>query len=115
MVCFGDTTPSGRIASYPTRFADRDILPLERVSLRPTLSGDPLERTDALYFEHDLNCAIRDGDWRLVRKGKNGKDPRLSPWELYDMSKDRAELHNLAEQHPEKVAELSVKWDTWAE
>jgi len=32
-----------------------------------------------------------------------------------DMSKDRSELHDLSEKHPEKAAELSAKWEAWAE
>jgi arylsulfatase len=99
---------------YPARFADHDVLPLEGVSLRPTFSGGSLERTDALYFEHHLNCAIRDGDWKLVRKGQPGKEAKLFPWELYDMSTDRSELHDLSAKHPEKVAELAAKWEAWA-
>lgn len=99
---------------YPARFGEHEILPLEGVSLRPTFSGGTLCRTDALYFEHHLNCAIRDGDWKLVRKGQLGRQCKLLPWELYDMSKDRSELHDLSKKHPEKVAELSAKWETWA-
>ena len=36
------------------------------------------------------------------------------PWELYDMAKDRTELHNLAAQEPEKVTDMAAKWDVWA-
>jgi len=31
------------------------------------------------------------------------------------MSKDRSELHDLSKKHPEKAAELSAKWEAWAE
>jgi arylsulfatase len=90
------------------------VLALEGVSLRPAFTGKPLGRNDAIYFEHHLNCAIRDGQWKLVRKEGLGKGPKILPWELYDMSKDRSELHDLAARHPEKCAELSAKWDAWA-
>lgn len=53
---------------YPARFADEEILSLESVSQKLAFSGDPLNRMDALYFEHNLNCAIRDGNWKLLRK-----------------------------------------------
>ena len=36
-----------------------------------------------------------------------GKD---SPWELYDLSKDRSESRNLARKHPEKLQELAARW-----
>ena len=44
--------------------------------------------------------AITSGDWKLVLpEGKLGM-------ELYDLSKDQAETNNIAEAHPDKVAEL---------
>ncbi len=36
------------------------------------------------------------------------------PWELYDMEKDRTEMHNLAGEHSQEVQRLSAKWDAWA-
>ena len=72
-------------------------------------------RADALYFEHHLNCAIRDGDWKLVRKGQTGNPARLFEWELYNIKEDRAELNDLSDSHTEKVAELSARWDAWAD
>lgn len=100
--------------TYPKKHANYDLTPLEGVSLRPALAGEPLNRTDAIYFEHHLNCAIRDGDWKLVRTGQTGKEAKLAKWELYDMSRDRSELHDLAMKYPEKVVELSQKWEAWA-
>ena len=99
---------------YPEKFGEHDIIPVEGVSLRPAFSGKSLERTDALYFEHHLNCAIRDGDWKLVCKGKRGLESNEFSWELYHMKTDRVELQNLADQHPEKVEELLAKWEQWA-
>ena len=99
---------------FPKKFAGNDLIPLEGVSLRPSFSGKSLARKDALYFEHHLNCAIRDGDWKLVRKGQTGRPAKLHAWELYNMSEDRPELHNVAAEHPKKVAELNAKWEAWA-
>ena len=44
---------------------------------RPS-TNQPIER-DALFWEHEGNAAIRVGDWKLVRLGRNG------PWELYNL------------------------------
>jgi arylsulfatase len=99
---------------FSKKFAGNDLIPLEGVSLRPSFSGESLDRKDALYFEHHLNCAIRDGDWKLVRKGSTGRPAKLHAWELYNMSEDRTERHNLAAKHPKKVAELNAKWEAWA-
>ena len=99
---------------YPEKFGEHEIIPVEGVSLRPAFSGKPLERTDALYFEHHLNCAIRDGDWKLVCKGHSGREVKDFAWELYNMRTDRAELQNVADKHPEKVEKLLAQWEEWA-
>ncbi len=51
---------------------------------------------------------MRVGDLKLVRKGGRGA------WELYDLKKDRTELHDIAAQQPKQVQELAAKWETWA-
>ena len=95
-------------APYPKEFNGQPILPMEGKSLLPAFANKPIER-DALYWEHEGNAAIRVGDMKLVRKGGGG------PWELYDMVKDRTELHDLAGQMPDKAKELAAKWHAWAE
>ena len=80
---------------------------MEGESLRPILEGKEREGHAALFWEHEGQRAIRMGPWKLVAlKGK--------PWALYDMSEDRGEMHDLASQHPEKVQELSARWEQWA-
>ena len=37
--------------------------------------------------------------------------PGNAKWELYDLSKDISEETNLAEAHPERVAELVTIWE----
>jgi arylsulfatase A-like enzyme len=100
--------------AYPKKVGAREIIPVEGVSLRPAFSGKSLERSDALYFEHHLNSAIRDGDWKLVCKGKNGLAVKQFDWELYNVKADRGELQNVADKNPEKVEELLAKWEKWA-
>ncbi len=80
--------------------------PLEGRSLAPAFADKPLDR-DALYWEHEGNRAVRVGQWKLV--AVNNK-----PWELYDIDADRIEATNVATKQPERVKELSVKWDAWA-
>ncbi len=99
---------------HPKEFGGHKIQPLEGVSLRPAFHGKKLGRKDALYFDHHLNGAIRDGQWKLVRYGETGREPKLRAWELYDMDKDRSETNNLAKDHPDKVKELEAKWEKWA-
>ena len=55
-------------------------------------------------LRNDLRAAVRSGELKLVRLGRNG------PWELYDLAKDRTEQNDLAKQRPEKVGELKLLW-----
>ena len=95
-------------AAYPKEFKGHAITPMEGRSLVPAFANKPIER-EALYWEHEGNAAIRVGDDKLVRYGRNG------PWELYDMHADRTELHDLAKSQPDKVKALADKWEAWAE
>jgi arylsulfatase A-like enzyme len=94
-------------ASYPAQFHGQPIVPMEGKNLVPAFDNRPIER-DALCWEHEGNAAIRVGDWKLVRLGRNGS------WELYNLKTDRTELHDLAAAEPERAKELAEKWETWA-
>lgn len=94
-------------ATYPMKHNDKSVLPMEGKSLLPAFTNGNIER-DGLYWEHEGNAAVRVGDMKLVRKG------REAAWELYDMSADRTELNNLVTEKPDLAAELIDKWEAWA-
>ena len=94
-------------ASYPTAVDGAAITPLEGRSLVPAFTDQPIVR-EALFWEHEGNAAVRVGDLKLVRTGKN------TPWELYDLAKDRTEQHDLASTRPQDVSNLAARWDAWA-
>lgn len=93
---------------YPGEFNGESLRPIEGTSLQPAFRGQPLARSQPIYWEHEGNRAIRDGQWKLVAKED-------ANWELYDMTVDRTETKNVATENPKVVAELSQKWTTWAE
>ena len=95
-------------ATYPTVYQDQKIKPLQGVSLVPAFSGRDLSRQEPIFFEHEGNRAVRDGQWKLVAKGPQGS------WELYDMAADRTEMHNLAAEQPERVKSMAAAWESWA-
>ena len=95
-------------SKYPPSVEGQPIQSLEGTSLQPAFKGELLGRKQPIFWEHEGNRAIRDGQWKLVAKEN-------SQWELYDMVVDRTETKNVATQHPEIVARLSKKWSDWAE
>ena len=77
-------------------------------SLVPAFAKDTALKRDTIWWAHEGNRAVRVADWKLVAaKGQ--------PWELFDLSKDRAETRNLAGQFPAKVKKLEQLWQTQAD
>ena len=72
-------------------------------SLAPVFTKDGTVDHDYLWWFHDGHRAIRIGDWKLVADAK-------SAWELYDLSMDRTETHNVADLHPQRVQQLAESW-----
>ena len=99
-------------AEYPKQYAGNEIYPLPGKSLVPTFAGQDVPR-EAIYFEHEVNRAVRKGQWKLVSRA-TFRPPYTGPWELYDLEKDRTETNNLAAQHADVVAEMTAMWDDWA-
>lgn len=60
-----------------------------------------------MFWEHFGNRDVRSGKEKLVEDKKQGR------WELYDMEKDRTELHDLSGDMPEKVEELMTVYNKW--
>lgn len=107
-------------AKYPEKYKEHAIKPEAGVSLVPTFDNKPLERR-ALYWEHEMNKAVRQDNWKLVCRSKmmdggdgNWKHYQCGPWELYNMDSDRSELHDLSGSNPELVAKMAAMWNTWA-
>lgn len=79
---------------------------LEGRSLRPAFADGPVAR-EALFWEHEGNRAVRVGNWKLVAKHNR-------PWELYDLATDRVEATDLAARHPDRVRDMTARYDAWA-
>lgn len=79
---------------------------LEGRSWAAALKGSLDLEERSLFWAHASGKAVRQGNWKLVATGK-------SPWELYDLSTDGTELHNLAEHNSAKVKELTNQFNDW--
>jgi len=93
---------------YPEQWKGETLYPIEGESLLPLIEGEA-RPSRPLFFEHEGNRGVRDGQWKLVWTNYSQE------WELYDIQKDRTETENVASAQPAKVAELSKQWHVWAE
>ena len=88
---------------WPETCNNQPVPPCPGKSLVPIFTKDGSVKHDFFWWLHDDNRAIRIGDWKLVADHQK-------PWELYDLSGDRSETHNLAVGNPSKVKELEQAW-----
>lgn len=79
--------------------------PLPGVSLAPAFAGDVTVPHDFIYWHHDGHRALRVGDWKAVALRAGGE------WELYDMRTDRSELRNVAADNPDRLKQLTDRWE----
>ena len=86
--------------------------------MSPVFVGKPKQRTKPLMWQWRFRVfgdmtnkcpmlAIREGKWKLLM------NPDRSRIELYDIPADLTELHNIADQHPQIVRELSGRLLKW--
>jgi len=90
----------------------------DSVSLLPALKGEPAPVRNRL-IHHSVNgsFALRQGQWKLILAQDSGgwslptpgspAAKALPPVQLYDLSQDIGEQHNLQAEKPELVAQLT--------
>ena len=95
-------------AKVPT---DRTI---DGVNLLPACERRDLERSVPLFWRTHIappnsHAAMRIGDWKIIA------DQGLKKFQLYLISKDQKEEHDLAAEMPDKLAEMKQKFlEVWA-
>lgn len=116
--------PAGKVCQSPV--STLDILPtaltvaneqsdplIDGVNLLPYLNGEnSTEPRDMLFWRFGPQKAVRKSQWKLV-DWRDMEVKTQSGWQLYDLDNDIGEATDLAERHPEIVAELSAAWDNW--
>lgn len=93
------------------------------LSLAPLLRGQPVAWTDRVlclqWHRGDVPgryraFAARSQDWKLVQPlGVGEKWDGQTDFQLFDMAHDPLEMHNLAAQEPDRVAQLKAQYDAW--
>lgn len=78
---------------------------LPGVDLKPTITGEGRAPSRELFFNQSGNRALRQGKWKIVASAND------RAWSLYDMTNDRAEDDNVGRRNPEKLLELTMRWE----
>ncbi len=113
----------GAVDLLPTLCAvagiDTSALPdLDGEDISDILSGNCRQRTKPLYWDwrfnqagslihHSPQLAIREGNWKLLMNRDGGRV------ELYDLSDNRLEVDNVANQYPDVAAQLARRLLDW--
>ena len=93
-------------ASYPEKFKGNKILPMEGRSFLPLLHKTKNAGRRELFWEHQGNKAVRQGDWKLVKL-------HAHPWELYNLNQDPTELNDLVDQKIVIKDKLLSDYEQW--
>jgi arylsulfatase len=92
-------------------------------SLKPAFLKDGVTIHDELWFYHEGNRALRQGDWKIVHSNDSRPFPWASSreaadrkvdsveWQLYNLSTDRAEQRDLSKVEPERVEAMVARWE----
>jgi hypothetical protein len=94
------------------------------MSLAPLLRGQQGVWPDRVLFfqwhrgdvpERYRAFAVRSQDWKLVQSlgAGEGRWDGKTAFKLYDMAHDALELHDLAAENPDRVANLKARYDAW--
>lgn len=94
-----------------TDLSDADTPKIDGISMAPTLLGklDQQKKHPHLYwefYEQGGKLAVVKGNWKAVRLDVVKKPG--GPMELYDLSEDIGEENNIADDHPDIVAEMAA-------
>lgn len=101
-------TPIWLVDLYPTFCQIAGVEPAENldgVSLNELFTKGKVPARDCFYWEHAGHQALRQGDYRWVRKFPRGKT------ELYNVVKDPGERNNLAKKEPALLKQGEAKMD----
>ncbi len=89
----------------PGEIRGKSTVNMDGHSIARTFQGQSMVGHDTLFFHHNKGKALRHQNWKLVSAAKG-------PWELYHLSDDPLELHDLAADKPDKVKELVAIWQS---
>jgi len=88
------------------------VEPLDGISLVPLLDGQMKERPRPIgFWARSFGVAWNDNRYKLVQNASDKSAP--DKWELYDLTVDISEKHDLAAEHPEIVNRMKAELEDW--
>ncbi len=88
----------------PARLLGKNAPPPPGRSLSNLFDADAPTFNRTLWWQHEGNRALRQGNFKIVAAGES------SPWELYDVSADRSETKNIALSDPDRAKRMADHW-----
>ena len=86
-------------------------MPYHGASIRPVLDDGGSEHPrDRQYFEMIGHRAMWHDGWKALTRHRRNEPFEDDPWELYHIDSDFSECRDVAEEHPEKLADLVRQW-----
>ncbi len=91
-------------------------------SLKPTFTNQEIKLHEELWFYHEGNRALRQGDWKIIHSNVKRPFPwgrseaaateskENADWSLYHLKDDRGEQQNLAHAYPDRVKSMAKRW-----
>ncbi|GAB5404627.1 MAG: arylsulfatase [Aureliella sp.] len=93
--------------------------PMEGTSLAAALGDGDAVLHNELWFSHEGNHALRQGDWKVIYSNKSRpfpfklaeqKTPEREGWALYNLAKDRAEQVDLSAEDAQLRDRMVDRW-----
>ncbi|KAF2141487.1 uncharacterized protein K452DRAFT_351564 [Aplosporella prunicola CBS 121167] len=98
------------------QYRGREVVPMRGASMAP-FARAPASKSPRIHAEDFVagwetcgRAAVRAGNWKIVFIPKP-KGPER--WQLYDLSVDPGEIHDLAEREPATLDKLVKLWDRY--
>lgn len=110
-----------RIEKPGKEYKGREVYPIEGKSwlsaLRSSQSTESIRADDEVLADELMGASyVVKGKWKLTQQPDFSLRPVMRenvPYKLFDLSKDRGETQNLAEQHPDIMSELEKDYKAY--
>ena len=103
-------------------YKDREIIPMQGISILPTLKDDSVSVRDPNHiegWEMFGKTAIRKGDWKMIQEPEDDYFSWQTPlednyrWQLFNLAEDPSEFYDVSEKYPEKFDEMIEAWNQY--